>query len=143
MLVLNSQLITGFVTTVTRRVSLVEQELPTLPERLSSPSVFCGVRVARSLVFCLVLWRSLFVLLSFFLLAIVLFVLLRFTGSDYPFGVFKLFLFIWPFPICFIAYHFQIFKVNRVYVCLCSKVCFPFSGIVKPVSIHLRNYEIK
>ena len=28
---------TGFVTIVTRRVSLVEQELPTLPEHLSSP----------------------------------------------------------------------------------------------------------
>ena len=38
-------LIIGF---VTRRVSLVEQELPTLPEHLSSPPVFCGVRVTRS-----------------------------------------------------------------------------------------------
>ena len=140
MLFLNSQLITGFVTTVTRRVSLVKQELPTLPGRLSSPPVFCGVSVARSLVFCLVLWRSLFVL---FLLAIVLFVSLRFTGSDCPYGVFKLFIFIWSSPICCIAYHFQIFKVNRVYVCLCSKVCFPLSSIIKPVSIHLRNYEIK
>jgi hypothetical protein len=31
-------------------VSLVEQELPTLPEHLSSPPVFSGVRVIRSLV---------------------------------------------------------------------------------------------
>jgi hypothetical protein len=31
-------------------VSLVEQELLTLPEHLSSPSVFSGVRVTRSLV---------------------------------------------------------------------------------------------
>ena len=38
-------------------------------------------------VFC----GSLFVLLSFFLLAIVLFVF-RFTDADYPFGIFKLFL---------------------------------------------------
>ena len=33
-----------------RRVSLVEQELPTLPEHLSSPPVFSGARVTRSLV---------------------------------------------------------------------------------------------
>jgi hypothetical protein len=31
-------------------------------------------------------------LCTFFLLAIVLFVLLRYTDSDYPFGIFKLFL---------------------------------------------------
>ena len=35
--------------------------------------------------------RSLFVLLYFFFLAIVLSVLLRYTDSDYPFGIFKLF----------------------------------------------------
>jgi hypothetical protein len=45
-----SWLITGFVTRLTRRVSLVEQELLTLPEHLSSPTVFSGVRVTRSLV---------------------------------------------------------------------------------------------
>ena len=38
------------------------------------------------------LCRSLFVLLYLFLLTIVLSVLLRYTDSDYPFGVFKLFL---------------------------------------------------
>jgi len=42
--------------------------------------------------------RSLFVLLSFFLLAIVLSVILRFMDSDYPFGIFKLFL----SPLCFL-----------------------------------------
>jgi hypothetical protein len=36
--------------------------------------------------------RSLFVLLYFFLLTIVLPVLLRYADSDYPFGIFKLFL---------------------------------------------------
>jgi hypothetical protein len=46
----HSRLITGFVTRLTRRVPLVEQELLTLPEHLSSPPVFCGVRVTRSLV---------------------------------------------------------------------------------------------
>jgi hypothetical protein len=45
-----SRLITGFVTRLTRRVPLVEQELPTLPEHLNSHPVFSGVRVARSLV---------------------------------------------------------------------------------------------
>jgi hypothetical protein len=52
--------------TVTRRVTIVDHELLTLPEHLWSPQVFCGVRVARSLVFCVVFCRSLFVLLSFF-----------------------------------------------------------------------------
>jgi len=53
--------------TVTRQVSLVEQELLTLPN-LSSPSDFSGVRFARSLVFCVMFCRSLFVFLSFSLL---------------------------------------------------------------------------
>jgi hypothetical protein len=35
---------------LTRRVPLVEQELLTLPEHLSSPAVFNGIRVTRSLV---------------------------------------------------------------------------------------------
>jgi hypothetical protein len=46
----HSRLITRFVTRLTRRVPLVEQELPTLPEHLSSPPVYNGVRVTRSLV---------------------------------------------------------------------------------------------
>jgi hypothetical protein len=46
----HSWLITGFVTRLTRRVPLVEQELLTLPEHLSSSLVFSGVRVTRSLV---------------------------------------------------------------------------------------------
>jgi hypothetical protein len=47
-----------------------------------------GVRGSRSLVLC-----ECFVdrCLSFFFLAIVLSVLLRYTDSDYPFGIFKLF----------------------------------------------------
>ena len=57
-------IITGFVTRVTRRVPHEEQELPTLPEHQSSPPVFSGVRVSRSLVFCVVFCRSLFVPLS-------------------------------------------------------------------------------
>ena len=46
----HSRFIIGFVTRLTRRVPLVEQELLTLPEHLSSFPVFSGVRVTRSLV---------------------------------------------------------------------------------------------
>ena len=46
----HSRLITGFVTRLTRRVPLVEQELRTLPGHFSSPPVFSGARVTRSLV---------------------------------------------------------------------------------------------
>ena len=48
----HSWLITGFVTRLTRRVPLVEQERFTLPKHLSSPPIFSGVRVTRSLVLC-------------------------------------------------------------------------------------------
>jgi hypothetical protein len=48
----NSWLITGFITRLTRRVPLVEHGLLTLPEHLSSPPVFSGVRVTRSLILC-------------------------------------------------------------------------------------------
>jgi len=48
---------------------------------------FRGVRVTRSLVLCVMLYRSLFVL---FLLSIVLSAL-QFTDSDFSFGIFKLF----------------------------------------------------
>jgi hypothetical protein len=48
----HSWLVTRFVTRLTRRVPLVEQELLTLPENLSSPPVICGIRVTRSLVLC-------------------------------------------------------------------------------------------
>ena len=46
----HSWFIIRFVTRFIRRVPLVEQELPTLPEHLSSPPVFSRVRVTRSLV---------------------------------------------------------------------------------------------
>ena len=72
----------------TRSVPLVEQELPTFSEHMSSPLVFSGVRVARSLALY-VCFVDPFVLI---LLAIVLSVLLRYTDSDCPFGIFKLFI---------------------------------------------------
>ena len=48
------------------RVPHVEYELLTIPEHMSLPPVFSGVRAARSYVFCVVICRSFFVLLSFF-----------------------------------------------------------------------------
>ena len=59
----------------------MEQELLTLPEHLTSPPVFSGVRVTRSSVLDVLL----IVVCSFvlFLLVIVLSVLLRYMDSDY------------------------------------------------------------
>jgi hypothetical protein len=67
----------------------VEQELHTLPEHLRSPQVFSEVRVTRSLVLYVCFVDR---VLSFctFRLAIMLSGL-RYTDSDYPFGIFKLF----------------------------------------------------
>jgi hypothetical protein len=62
----HSCLITWFVTRVTRRVPIMEQEPLTLPVQLSSAPYFSWVRVTRSLVWCVMFCRSLFVLLSFF-----------------------------------------------------------------------------
>ena len=64
-----------------------DEDLFTLPEQMSSPPVSSAVRVARSLVFCVMLCGSSFV--SFCLLAIVLSGLLRFTDSDYPFDIYS------------------------------------------------------
>jgi hypothetical protein len=63
--------------------------MPTLPEHLSSPPVFSGVRVTRSLVLYVCFMDR---CLSFctFLLDIVLSVLLhRYTDSDCAFGIFN------------------------------------------------------
>jgi hypothetical protein len=65
--ILSSWLVTGFVTRVTRRVTLVEQELLTLQKHSSSSHlVLSGVSVAQSIVFRIVFCRSLLVLLFFF-----------------------------------------------------------------------------
>ena len=81
----------GFVTRLRRRLSLVEQELLTLPEHLSSPLVLVGF-VLLSLQFYVYVLQIVVCPFVLFLLAIVLSVLLRYTDSDYPFGIFKLFL---------------------------------------------------
>ena len=66
----------------------MEQELLILPEHMSSPPVIGGVHVTRSLILCVcfVDRRSSF-------LAIALADLVRYTDSDYPYGIFKLFLY--------------------------------------------------
>ena len=79
------------------RVGLVERGQPHYFIRynlfnLSSPSVFIGVRIARSLIFCVVVCRSLVVLSFLFFLAIAFSIHLRFTASDQRFGIFNLFL---------------------------------------------------
>ena len=51
--------------------------------------VSSGVHVARSLVFCVMFCRLLFVLLSSFYLAVALSDLLRFMASDCSFSIFK------------------------------------------------------
>ena len=48
----HSWLISRFVTRLTRRVPLMEQELQTFLEHMSSHPVFSGVRVTRSLILC-------------------------------------------------------------------------------------------
>jgi hypothetical protein len=57
-----------FVTKVTRRVLLMEQEFLSHPKHPRWPPVFSGVCVSRSLVFNVLFYRSLIVLLSFFCL---------------------------------------------------------------------------
>ena len=99
-------------TRLTRRVSLVKQELPTLPEHLSCAPFFSGVPVTRSFILCVMFCRSLFVL---FLLAIMLSVLLRFTDSDYLFGIFKLCAHVTKDKLLVILVHIS---PSKAYICL-------------------------
>ena len=54
--------------------------------------VISGFRVARSSDFCVMFCRSLFVLLFLFFWSLCCLFYFRFTASDYPFGIYKLFL---------------------------------------------------
>jgi len=80
-----------FQTRLTRRVPLEEQELLTLPEHVSSPPVFSGVRVTQSLVLCVCLVDR---CLSFCTFSFGHCVVCSSSiyDSDYPIGIFKLFL---------------------------------------------------
>ena len=75
-----------FVTGIPWWVSHVEQKLIRVSFRRTW--IFSGVRVTQSVVFCVVLCKSLFVFLPF-PLQIVLDDLLRFRASDYTCSIFK------------------------------------------------------
>ena len=78
------------------------------------PPVFCGICITRSLVKCVVFYRSLFTTVSFFLLSFVLAVL-RFSDSDYPLGIFKLFL---PDELIFLSCSFTSLYVGGIFMLL-------------------------
>ena len=62
----------------------MEQELLTIPQHLTSPTVFSGIQVAQSLVYYVLLISVCPFAMS---------VLIRSTASDYPLGAFKRLLF--------------------------------------------------
>ena len=68
--------------TVARRILLIEQELRTHPEYITS--VFTGVRVTQSLIFYALFCKSVFVLLSFFSFCHCIIYSSLFSASDYP-----------------------------------------------------------
>jgi hypothetical protein len=94
----HSRLITEFVTRLTRRVPLVEQELLTLLEHMSLPPVFIGVRVTRSLVLyvCFIDRCLSFCTFSFGHCVVCSSSICGFRLP--PFGIFKLF--IWSYISC-------------------------------------------
>ena len=77
--------------TVTRRMSLVEKELLSLPEHLNSHLVFNGFGVVQSLVFPYDVLKIIVCSFVLFLLHIALSVFIWYTASDYPFGIFIFF----------------------------------------------------
>ena len=88
-------------------------------EHLSSPRVFSGVRVSRSLVFCVMLCGSLFALLSILYCPLyclsffnLLFLITPLLFSDYPFGIFRLLI----NPLVSSDYPFVIFWLPLCYL---------------------------
>ena len=69
----------------------MEQELLTLLVHFSSSPVFSGVRIAGSLVTCVVFCRSLYVFLSFFFRPLYFLTLFELRLLISPFGIIKLF----------------------------------------------------
>ena len=81
------------ITTYTRSYAVLSGAGTTYPSGAPEFTLcFSGVRVTRSLVLYIIFCRSLFVSYVLFLLAIGLSALFRLRDSDYPFGIFKLFL---------------------------------------------------
>jgi hypothetical protein len=85
----HSWIITGFLTRLTLQVPQVEQKLFIFPEHLSSPPLFYWRSCYSTFSFMCMICRSLFVFLYFFFWPLCC--LFRFTDSNYPFGIFKLF----------------------------------------------------
>jgi hypothetical protein len=117
----HSWLITGCVTRLTRRVSLVEQELPYPSGAPEFTPGFSGVRVTRSLVLCVCFVDR---CLSFCTFSFGHCVLLRITDSDYLFGILRLFL---------INISKTIISTNTIY-----------SGLMWPLGVRVLNpYRIR
>ena len=87
-IILDMNIIHLCVARVTRRVQQLEQELLTIPEHRRSAPVLSGTRVVLSLVFCVVLCRS----LSFFFWSLYCLSFFYVCYSDFNFRIFKLFL---------------------------------------------------
>ena len=64
----------------------MSKDMSTLPVHMSSVPVISGVRGTQSIVFYVLFCRSRFVHLP-----LVLAVIFQLMGSDYPYGIFKLF----------------------------------------------------
>jgi hypothetical protein len=95
-----------------RWVSLVKQELLSLPEHLSSIPVFSDVRVTRSFVFWIVFCRLLFVLLSFFFwplccLSFDLQILITPWYLQNPYSKF-----LWPWNLIFLTFEYDFCAPN-------------------------------
>jgi hypothetical protein len=73
-----------------KAIDIVEQELPTLPEHMSSPPVFSGVCVTRSLDVCVYFVDR--CLSCHFSFSHCVFCRSSNYDSDYPFGIFKVFI---------------------------------------------------
>jgi hypothetical protein len=81
-------LITRFVTSATWQVPHMEQGPHTFHENLSSPAVFRGVHIARSVfsMYCFVRHC-----VPFHLVIVLSALVSRFTADDYPFSIIKIF----------------------------------------------------
>jgi hypothetical protein len=120
----------------------VEQgtELLTLPKQPSSPPVSSGIRVAKSLVFCVMFYYCVL-----FLLVIVF--SLRLSVYDYPFGIFKfskgptIYLLSWLF------YHTSMEKTarnkNQIIIILdMRKLFFKFTEFFIILSLSFLIYDV-
>ena len=84
----------------------MEQELPTLPEHMSSPPVFSGIRVTRSLVLCVCFVDRYLSFCTFSFGHSVL----QYADSDYPVGIFK---FLLAILINFFLYKLYLFIMRN------------------------------